>query len=332
MDIAVIVPTRNRAKDLEKFFCSLINQSLEQEKYELIIIDNGSTDDTKKVCEKWEGAIKNFRYIYDENPGLHIGRNIGYQKSSSDLIVFADDDIEATPTWLEAICNGFNKHEDVVLIGGSDIPRFEEEPPQWVEELWHNLSDKDNERILVDYSCIMLGEKEKEISPYYVFGCNFAIRKWVLNRTHGFHPDGMPDELLCYRGDGESFVSNYIIQNGLKTLFIPEASVYHTVSKQRMSFQYISKIAYRNGISTAFSLLREGKVIGLKGEIWKKKFRRYIVKRRLRDIELIKENEQIKGMEFLLMNYRKSKKVQEWIQRSDYLGENGVIPYEKCNS
>ncbi len=332
MDISVVVPTRNRAKYLEKFFCSLMQQSVKQEKYELIVIDNGSTDKTKKVCEKWQGNIKNFRYIYDDKPGLHIGRNIGYQQSSSDLIVFADDDIEATPTWLEAICNGFNKHADVVLIGGSDIPRFEEAPPQWIETLWRNLSDKKDEKILVDYSCIMLGKKEKEISPYYVFGCNFAIRKWVLDKTHGFHPDGMPDELLCYRGDGESFVSNYIIQNGLKALFVPAASVYHAVSKQRMSFQYISKVAYRNGISTAFSMLRERKVIGLQGEIWKKKFRRNIAKGRLKNIELIKENKQIEGMEFLLMNYRKCKKVQEWIQRSDYLGENGVIPYEKCNN
>ncbi len=332
MDISVVVPTRNRAKDLEKFFCSLTKQSMEQEKYELIVIDNGSTDETKKVCEKWERIIKNFRYVYDDNPGLHIGRNIGYQKSSSDLIVFADDDIEVIPTWLEAIYNGFNKHEDVVLIGGSDIPKFEEEPPQWVDGLWHNLSDKEDERILVDYSCIMLGEEEKEITPYYVFGCNFAIRKWVLDKTRGFHPDGMPDELLCYRGDGESFVSNYIVQNKLKALYIPEASVYHAVSKQRMSYKYISKIAYRNGISTAFSWLRKGKIIGLKCQIWKRKFGRYIVKGRLSELELIKINEQIKGMEFLLINYRKYKKVQEWIQRSDYLGKNGVIPYEKCNS
>lgn len=310
---------------MEKFFSSLVKQTLNKEKYEMILVDNGSTDETKSLCDKWQDKITNFKYIYDDHPGLHIGRNIGYQQSCSEIIVFADDDIIATDTWLEAIVDGFERHPEAVLIGGSDIPKFEKSPPQWIDSLWQSGMEGNSEEILVDYSCILLGENEKEINPYYVFGCNFAIRKWVLDKTHGFHPDGMPDDFLCYRGDGESFVSQYIIQNDLTTYFIPGASIYHCVPAQRMEFEYIRKVAYRTGISEAYNMLRAGKVSDLQRRIWRKKLKLLLRRSRLTQIEYMKAKEQVQGNEFLLNKYRSIVSVKEWIHRKDYLGENGRI-------
>lgn len=324
MKISVVVPTRNRAAYLEKFFFSLAKQTLSAADYELIIVDNGSTDETESICRKWGERFINFKYIFDDNPGLHTGRNLGYQQSHSELIVFADDDIIVTDTWLEAIVDGFSRYPDVVLIGGNDIPQFEECPPQWVDMLWQS-GEREDEKILVDYSCILLGKYEKEINPYYVFGCNFAVRKWVLDKTHGFHPDGMPNEFLCYRGDGESFISQYIIQNNLKSLFIPGASVYHNVPKQRMDIRYIGQIAYRTGISAAYTALRSQKKAVLQKEIWKEKIDLRLNAGRLGDIELIKKRETMRGKEFLLKSYRNCEAVREWIHRENYLGENGKI-------
>lgn len=329
-EISVVVPTRNRAMYLEKFFSSLARQTLSINKFEIIVIDNGSTDGTKAICQKWSENFKNFKYIFDDNPGLHTGRNIGYQQSVSDLIVFADDDIAAVSTWLESILNGFKKYEDVVLIGGNDIPEFETDPPRWVEELWHDISGN-SEKILIDYSCILLGNQEKEINPYYVFGCNFAVRKWILDETQGFHPDGMPDELLCYRGDGESAISQYIIQNKLKARFLPEASVYHNVSSQRMNYKYINKVSYRTGISAAYRMLREGKIIGLQCEIARRNLRLRIGRTYLQNINYMKEKEVIRGMKFLLVKYKKNKDVKDWIHRKNYLEDNGKVPNEKRN-
>lgn len=330
-EISVVVPTRNRAMYLERFFSSLTKQTLNINRYEIIVIDNGSTDGTKAICQKWCGSFKNFKYIFDDNPGLHTGRNIGYQQSVSDIIVFADDDIIAVPIWLESILNGFKKHKEVVLIGGNDIPEFEADPPWWVEELWHGINENE-EKILVDYSCILLGKQEKEISPYYVLGCNFAVRKWILDKTQGFHPDGMPDGLLCYRGDGESAISQYVIQNGLKAFFFPGASVYHNVSRQRMNYKYIKKVAYRTGISAAYRMLREGKTVALQYEIARRSLRLRIVSKHLQKINYMKEKELIRGMKFLLEQYKKNYDVKEWIHRKNYLGYNGKVPDEKGNS
>lgn len=326
MDLSVIVPTRNRANNLNKFFESLLNQTLSLRRFEVIVIDNGSTDDTREVCEEWKNKIENLRYIYNANPGLHIGRNNGYQQSVSEILVFADDDIIAMPTWLEAIYDGFIRRHDVVLIGGNDIPKFEVNPPKWVEELWIT---NNNIKMLLDYSCIIMGEEEREINPYYVFGCNFAIRKSVLNITQGFHPDGMPDELLCYRGDGESYVSKWILQNKLKTLFIPKASVYHVVSEKRLNLEYLKRIAYRNGISMAYTLLRDRNFIILQREIWKNKLRIKFMNKEKNAVYLLKESEKIEGMQFLFAQYKKYKKIRKWVKMDNYLGKKGVIFVEE---
>ena len=88
------------------------------------------------------------------------------------------------------------------------------------------------------------GDKIKEINPSYVFGCNFSIRKNILLEAGGFHPDGMPQEIIKYRGDGESYVSKYIEKNGYKTIYNPKASVYHLASTDRMTKKYFAKRAF----------------------------------------------------------------------------------------
>lgn len=318
-EISVVVPTRNRAKNLEGFLESLTKQTVTSDIYEVLVIDNGSTDETEKVCLEWKGKIKNFKYIYDNNPGLHVGRNRGYQESSAEYIIFADDDICVQPEWIETILGGFRKYKDVVLIGGDVIPCYEEEPPKWVKELWIENTDV---KMLLDYSCILFGGHEREINPYYVFGCNFAVRKSILDETRGFHPDGMPADLLQFRGDGESYVSRYIMDNKLKAYYLPGASVYHIVSKARMNIEYIKKIAFRNGVSEAYTILRNYSWVKLKIHIIREKIN--CNRSDVMSLSELKTKEYVRGMEFLMKEYEK-KEIKEWIKRPDYLGGNGIV-------
>jgi hypothetical protein len=103
------------------------------------------------------------------------------------------------------------------------------------------------------------GNEVKEINPSCVFGCNFSIRKDVLEEAGGFHPDGMPQELIKFRGDGESYVSRYILEKGYKTVYNPKASVYHLVSNSRMTLEYFEQRAFNQGISDSFSKIRSSK-------------------------------------------------------------------------
>ena len=251
--LSVIIPTRNRAKYLSGALDSLTRQPHSSDLFEVIVVDNGSTDNTKEICETYRNQIHNLRYYYDTTPGLHVGRHLGLKMAKAENLVYADDDIEAFPTWLEGIAEAFQDNE-VVLVGGKNLPKFETEPPDWILKMWEK--DQNGNRILGYLSILDLGDEKKEINPYHVFGCNFSIRKSVLLEAGGFHPDAMPQELIKYRGDGESHVSRYILEKGYKTLYHPKASVYHLVPSSRLSKEYFCRRAYNEGISYSYTQLR----------------------------------------------------------------------------
>lgn len=180
---------------------------------------------------------------------MHVGRHLGLKMAESDILVYADDDIEAFPTWLEAIAESF-QDSGVVLVGGKNLPKWESDPPDWILKMWE--PDKNGNRILGYLSILDLGDEEKEISPFYVFGCNFSIRKRVLLEAGGFHPDGMPKELIIYRGDGETHVSRYIQAKGYKAFYNPKASIYHVIPRKRLTIEYLEYRAFIQGISDSF--------------------------------------------------------------------------------
>jgi len=91
-----------------------------------------------------------------------------------------------------------------------------------------------------------------------VYGCNFSIRKHILLEAGGFHPDSMPQELIKFRGDGETAVSEYIQKKGYKAVFNPAASIRHNVSQQRMTLKYLKTRSFNQGISDSYTALRRG--------------------------------------------------------------------------
>jgi len=252
MKLTVIIPTFNRSELLKNTLQSICLQSFPQNDFEVLVIDNGSIDNTKETIESFTPVIKNLRYFYELTPGLHLGRHIGLNEAKADILVYADDDIEALSTWLEGIWESFQIN-DVALVGGNSIPKYEIPPPMWVESLWsYNEFGKHNGY----YSLIDFGNTIKEINPYFVFGCNFSIKKEALIEFGGFHPDGMPREKIVFRGDGESYISQMIIEKGLKTIFNPKASVFHFVPKTRMAKEYMYHRGFIQGISNSYTQYR----------------------------------------------------------------------------
>jgi glycosyltransferase involved in cell wall biosynthesis len=251
--LSVIIPTRNRAKYLSAALESLTKQTYPVEQFEVLVVDNGSTDNTREVCFSFKNTIPNLRYFYEETPGLHVGRHLGMKMAKSEILAYADDDIEAFPTWLEGIAESFQDKE-VVLVGGKNLPKFEAEPPDWILKMWEK--NRDGNRILGFLSIMDLGEEIKTVNPCFLYGCNFSIRKTVLLEAGGFHPDAMPQELIRYRGDGESHVSRYILDKGYKATFHPKASIYHVVSSSRLTEEYFCRRAYNQGISDSYTQLR----------------------------------------------------------------------------
>ena len=256
MLLSVIIPTRNRASLLCAALESLDVQTLPHSGFEVIVVDNGSTDNTRSEVEKWQANDLNLRYEYEPEPGLHVGRHAGARAAKGEVLIFADDDIEAMPAWLETYAEIFSDPQ-VAMAGGNNIPMFLTPPPSWLLELWR-FTELDFNQMLPALSLLKRTGGRSEFSPHLVWGCKFAIRKEVLFEAGGFNPDGVPADRIQFRGDGETAVSDFVAKSLYKCVFDPGASVYHKVPESRMSFQYFYDRGYAQGISDSFSRLRRG--------------------------------------------------------------------------
>ena len=255
--LSVIIPTRNRVVLLAKAIRSLLHQTLPSGQFEVLVVDSGSTDNTREIVRQAQNELTDLHYFFTAIPGLHAARHLGMEKAKSHILTYIDDDARAVPTCLESVNESFADAQ-VVLVGGKILPEFETPPPRWVADLW-----RQNEwgRFLSFYSLSDCGDSRKEIDPTYVWGCNFSIRKEWLSRLGGFHPDSMPGHLLKCRGDGELAITRKIRELNLKTVYHPGASVFHFVSKERLTLDYLYSRSYSQGISNSYVNFRSAIVL-----------------------------------------------------------------------
>ena len=263
--LSIVIPTKNRAKLLRTVLESIERQPADQREFEVIVVDNGSTDETKMVAEEFGERIRNYRYFYDARPGLHVGRNRGLLESKGEIIGYLDDDVILFPNWINTVLEAFEDKE-VMYVGGSVIPY---DMTLITRDFRHKYEMRSGSfRFIYCISCFWeIGITESDMRvhgmpPGSFFGANSIYRKSVLQACRGFHPDGMPNHLMMYRGDGESYVGRYILKHKMKTMYYAQASVYHMIDMNRVSNSYINYMYFRNGVSNMYTCLREN---GIKG-------------------------------------------------------------------
>jgi len=337
IQLSVIIPTRNRMSSLDRTLKSIISQTLDSSLFEVIVVDNGSTDQTKELSNVYASKFKNFKYVYEDKAGLHHGRHAGMRAASGAILTYADDDIEAFPTWLEAILNSF-KNPQVDLVGGKNIPLFESSPPQWLLEMW-NFRQPEG-KYLGYLSILDFGDETKFIEPYFVWGCNFSVRKETLLAAKGFHPDGMPQDQLILRGDGESYISKFVEESGKKAHYNPAASVKHIIPASRITVDYFQRRAYAQGISDSYTDIRyanekhksnpksgynflPGMIKGIYRKITFAQLRDDILKVQEElyksDVRRTLEKSHYQGYHLHQREVRFNPKFMEWIMKPDYL-------------
>ena len=102
-DISVIVPVYNTARYLPECIDSILAQT--KKKLQIILVDDGSTDDSAKICKKYAKRHRNIAYVYKENTGVAATRNLGARLASGDYITFVDSDDVIDPFMYERLYN-----------------------------------------------------------------------------------------------------------------------------------------------------------------------------------------------------------------------------------
>jgi len=224
---------------LPKAIKSLINQTLSKNQYEIIVVDNASTDDTKKIIKEFSN-IKNLKYIFEPILGLSQARNTGWKNAKGKYIAYLDDDAIASSKWLKKIVEVFESQTKLGCVCGKVEPIWESEKPKW-------LSDE----LLPQLTVLDWGNKPKILNKEQWFvGANMAFPKKLLEELGGFKTDlGRKGKNLLSME--ETFLREQIEKKGYRCFYHPEISVKHHIVKERLDKKWFIKRFYWQGISSA---------------------------------------------------------------------------------
>lgn len=206
--ISVVVGARNAEKTIKECIESILRQS--HSKFELIVINDNSTDSAKKILKGYEKNKKVKIIHLRENHGISKVRNIGIKESRGEFIAFTDSDCRTERNWLKELRQGFYS-EEIAGVGGANLTP-EEDPPKakCVSEVLSFYS-------LAGSHYVFNSKEIKEVK--HNPSSNSMYRKKVLLELNGFN------ERLSSNEDPE--LDYRIKKNGYKLLFNPKAVVYH---------------------------------------------------------------------------------------------------------
>jgi glucosyl-dolichyl phosphate glucuronosyltransferase len=246
--ISVVLCTRNRAELLAQAITSIVGQDFRYEDYEIVVVDNGSTDRTAEVVTQFHHG-PTIRYLREESVGLCISRNTGWRAAAGRFVVFFDDDAIAEPGWLSAIMNAFERSPpSIAVIGGPVHPIWEAHRPEW-------LADP----VICSLTIIDWGRSEKiipDIRQEWLVGANMAVPKALLSEIGGFHPwlDRVGNNLLS---SGDVFLQKEMMRRGYQCLYVPGMGISHRVPASRLNRRWFEKRFFWQGISDAVMHLIE---------------------------------------------------------------------------
>ena len=240
MKISIIICTYNRNDYIPKALNSLAQQTLPASQYEIIIVNNNSTDDTDALCHAFlqEHQQLNALYFIETQQGLSYARNRGITESSGDILVFMDDDAQADERYLEEILHFFETTSDATACGGRIYPDFESKRPDWMSRFLLPLT-----------STIDMGDNIKLFKgSQYPIGANMAFRRKVFQQYGMFNPDlGRKGDNLD--GSEEKDIFLKIKKEKGKIYYLPSAIVKHQVPDRRLTFDFFKRQAIGVGKS-----------------------------------------------------------------------------------
>ena len=236
-EIAIVIPTRNRASYLAVALDSLAGQGAA----EIVVVDDASTDDTATVA-----AARGARVIGQPlQRGLNAGRNAGVVHTAAPLIAFLDDDVRVAPRWLAALREGAPRYPEAEAFGGPIRARFEGPAPRSCG------------RELPPITTLDLGPHDREAAM--VWGANFAIRRTAFDRLGGFDEGigahSQAEDWL--HGDEEDWL-RALTTSGGRIVYLAGAAVEHRRTGDDARLRALARAAYHRGRYARISDERRG--------------------------------------------------------------------------
>lgn len=246
MKTSIIICTYNRAACLEAALNGFLRLEVPPEiEWEVLVIDNNSTDTTRIVCEAFERKYPGqFRYIFEGRQGKSFALNSGIEQAEGEILAFTDDDATVDPHWLAELVSTLGRY-GCAGVGGKIVPVWDFPKPHWLEmEGPYRLMD-----VIVRFD---LGEEPCPITTG-AYGVNMAFKKEVFRKHGKFRADLGPTAGTEVRGEDTEYCRR-LLRAGESLTYAPTAVVYHPVDKGRADKSYFQNWYYGRGIAS----MREG--------------------------------------------------------------------------
>lgn len=259
--VSVIVCTYNRAHYLAETLAHLLRQSAAKESFEVVLINNNSTDHTEEICNHFatENPEFSFRYIIEKAQGLSYARNRGIKEAKGTILTFIDDDTFVQPDFVEVITNHFSQHPNTIAVGGRIIPKYEKEAPRWMSKF-----------LLPLVAALDMGDEVKAFPKgKFPIGANMSLRKEAFEK-HGNFDVNLGRKGLSLEGSEEKDFFYRLIKARAMIIYLPQAVVHHIIPAKRVSMDYIKDQAIGIGKSERIRTQQQGQLFSfLIGEVIK---------------------------------------------------------------
>ena len=188
LDVSVLIATRNRSHLLRQTLEHLARQEVGKLRWEVIVVDNGSDDDTPVVLENMKDRLP-LVTLSEPTPGKNRALNRGLDVSRGRLYVFTDNDIIPDPQWLEELQVASSRWPDATIFGGLIEPLFPANAPDWSKNREGPLKSA--------YGWYVQDQNEgyMELLPY---GANMAVRASVFDTYRYLESIGPSGKNLCH--------------------------------------------------------------------------------------------------------------------------------------
>lgn len=236
--LSIIVCTFNREKYIGRCLEHLVNQNADTSTFEVIVINNNSTDSSAQICSEIVSQHAHFHYFLEKNQGLSYSRNRGIKESKGDILAFLDDDAFAQKDYVSNTIKFFKNHSEVQAIGGKIKPLYEGTPPKWMTSyLWPLVAAQD------------LGDRPKPFSGRkFPIGANMAFQKSIFERYGTFNLNLGRTGTKLEGGEEKDFFLR-LKKDRISVFYVPNVEVNHIIPEKRVTKEYIKELAIGVGTS-----------------------------------------------------------------------------------
>lgn len=205
-DLSVIIPTHNNRATLALCLEALFGQDLESDRYEIVVLDDGSTDDTDAVVRSLRSPVT-LRYHWQRNRGRAAARNAGSRLATGRVLLYLDSDVLATPELLSRHYRYHERNDGHIGVQGRTVvhPGSKVTPFMKTKELLPDLTLR----------------RRSGLSPYHVITRNLSIRADDLWGVGGF------DESFPGYGWEDIELGLRLHARGVRFMYDPQALGYH---------------------------------------------------------------------------------------------------------